>query len=92
MTSRSVAEAIQNHLEGIGEYGRPCGVKPWVVADIYRHFTTRPPLEGAVFLLRAEGYSWGDVARELAITRAALVLVRQPLVDMASLLEAGVVT
>lgn len=90
MTSGSVAEAIRSHLEGIGEYGRPCGVKPWVVADLVDHFARRPAVEGTVFLLRVEGHPWQDVARKTGLTMRALVAIRAPFKNIASLLEASV--
>jgi DNA-directed RNA polymerase specialized sigma24 family protein len=91
-STRSVADAIHGFLTGIGDYGRWCGIRPWVVADIDRHFRTRPPVEGLVFLLLAQGYSCVEAAAELGIkTSDVRSTVGGPLRCMASLLDTGTV-
>lgn len=82
---------IRDHLRDIGEYGRPCGMKPWVVADVVDYFDRRPDDEGVMFYLRLRGYSWYDVSRKMDIGIVSLWHLARGLEGMRSLLEPAVV-
>ena len=85
-----IATQIQTHLRDIGEYGRPCGMRPWVVADVVEYLSDKPE-QSAVFWLRAQGYSWYTVAMAMSVSISALGMIRRQMKCMMSLLETGVV-
>lgn len=90
MTPASIAATIRSELEGIGIYGRTSGMRPWVVADVERHFSHRPTIEGQLFLLRTQGYSWHEMPRELGVSYHQVLQTKRRLRSMASLLDVGV--